>query len=73
VSTDPDLDAGSGGGAEPVAVWTEAESIDCLTAAVQRVQVLAFVQVPQHRLTVLDTTTTTTLSSIHHHSRHSRK
>lgn len=51
-STYPDLDARASSGAEPVAVGTEAESVD-VVAAVQGVQVLAFIQVPQHRLAVL--------------------
>lgn len=48
----PDLDAGPGGSAEPVAVGAEAQGVDDVTA-VQRVQVLALVQVPQHGLAVL--------------------
>ena len=51
--TNPDLDAGSGGCAQPVAVGAEAESVDRLAAAVKSVQMLAFVQVPQHCLTIL--------------------
>lgn len=48
----PDLDAGASGSTQPVAVGAEAEGIDGVTA-VQGVKVLAFVQVPQHGLTVL--------------------
>lgn len=48
----PDLDAGTSGSTQPVTVGAEAEGIDGVTA-VQGVKVLAFVQVPQHGLTIL--------------------
>lgn len=48
----PDLDAGTGGSTQPVAVGAEAEGIDGVTT-VQGVKVLAFVQVPQHGLAIL--------------------
>lgn len=48
----PDLDAGAGGSAEPVAVGAEAQRVDDVPS-IQSVQVLAFVQVPQHGLAVL--------------------
>lgn len=48
----PDLDAGAGGGAEPVAVWAEAEGVDRISS-IQSVQMLSLVQVPQHGLAVL--------------------
>lgn len=49
----PDLDAGSSGGTQPVTVGAEAEGIDGVTT-VQGVEVLAFIQVPQHGLTILN-------------------
>ena len=49
----PDLDAGPGGGAEPVAVGAEAERVDGVATPVEGVEVLALVEVPQHRLPVL--------------------
>ncbi len=52
----PDLDARSCGGTQPVSVGTEAERVDDMTA-VQRVQMLAFVQIPEHGLSVLNTDT----------------
>jgi len=48
----PDLDDGSGGGAEPVAVGGEAQGVDDVIV-VQSVQVLAVIQVPEHGLGVL--------------------
>ena len=48
----PDLDGGTGGGAEPVAVGAEAEAVDGVSV-VQGVQVLAVVEVPEHGLGVL--------------------
>ena len=48
----PDLDAGTSGSTQPVTVGTEAEGIDGVTT-VQGVKVLAFIQVPQHGLTIL--------------------
>lgn len=59
----PDLDARSCGGTQPVSVGTEAERVDDMTA-VQRVQMLAFVQIPEHGLSVLNTDTQRT--SNHH-------
>ena len=50
--TYPDLDAGSGGRTQPVAVGAEAEGVDDVSS-VQGVEVFAFVQVPQHGLAVL--------------------
>ena len=47
-----DLDAGGGGCAEPVAVGGEYESVDDV-AGLERVQVLALVEVPKHGDTVL--------------------
>ena len=41
-STYPDLDAGAGGGTQPVSVGAEAQGVDDVTS-VQRVQVLAFI------------------------------
>lgn len=55
-SSYPDLDARPGGGTQPVSVGTEAESVDHVTA-VQRVKVLAFVQIPKHGLSILKTET----------------
>jgi len=48
----PNLDRVAGGSAEPVAVWREAQRIDDVTA-LERVQVLVVVQVPQHGVAVL--------------------
>jgi len=48
----PDLDDGSGGGAQPVAVGREAQGVDDVIV-VQSVQVLAVIQVPEHGLGVL--------------------
>lgn len=48
----PDLDAGTSGSTQPVTIGAEAEGIDGVTT-VQGVKVLAFIQVPQHGLTVL--------------------
>ena len=48
----PDLDAGPGGGAEPVAVGAEAQGVDGVSV-VEGVQVLAVIQVPEHCLGVL--------------------
>lgn len=50
--TYPDLDAGPGGCAEPVAVGAEAEGVDDVPS-IQRVEVFALVEVPQHGLPVL--------------------
>lgn len=47
-------DAAGGGGAEPVSVRREDEGVD-LVVGVERVQVLGFVQVPEHGGTVLAT------------------
>lgn len=52
MSPHPDFDTGAGGGTQPVTVGAEAKGVDDV-AAVQGVQVLALVQVPQHGLTVL--------------------
>lgn len=51
-ATYPDLDAGSGGSTEPVAVGAEAQGVDDVSS-VQGVEVFAFIQVPQHGLAVL--------------------
>lgn len=48
----PDLNAGSSGSTEPVTVGAEAKGVDHITA-VQGVEVLAFIQVPQHGLAIL--------------------
>lgn len=50
----PNLDGVGSGRAEPVSVGREAESVDDVTA-VERVQVLVVVEVPQHGLAVLAT------------------
>lgn len=55
-SSYPDLDAGPCSGTEPVSVRTEAESVDDITT-IQRVQMLSFIQIPQHGLSVLNTET----------------
>ena len=57
----PDLDTGASGGTQPVTVGAEAEGVDGVSA-VQGVEVLALIQVPEHGLAVLqekiiDTTT----------------
>jgi hypothetical protein len=49
-----DLDARSGGGAQPVPVGGEDQSVDNVTS-LQRVQVFALVQVPEHGDSVLST------------------
>lgn len=49
-----DLDAAGGGSAEPVAVRAEDQGVDDI-AGLQRVQVLAIVEVPQHGNTILAT------------------
>lgn len=49
----PNLDTGASGGTQPVTVGAEAEGIDGVTT-VQGIEVLAFIQVPQHGLAVLD-------------------
>lgn len=54
--TYPDLDARSCGGTQPVPVGAEGERIDD-GASVKGVQVLALIQIPQHRLTVLQMAT----------------
>lgn len=51
-ATYPNLDAGAGGSAEPVAVGAEAQGVDDVPS-VQRVEVFALVQIPQHGLAVL--------------------
>lgn len=48
----PDLDAGSGGGAQPVAIGREAQAVDGV-GVIQGVQMLAIIQVPKHGLGVL--------------------
>lgn len=53
----PDLDARASCSAEPVAVRAEAESIDGISS-IQSVQVLPFVQIPQHGLAILFNQTT---------------
>jgi hypothetical protein len=50
----PNLDAGGSGSAQPVAVGGEDEGVDGVTS-LQGVQVLAFVEVPEHGDTVLTT------------------
>merc|ERR1711971_1343650 len=47
----PDLDRSAGGGAEPVSVGREGEGVDGV-AAVEGVEVLSLVEIPQHRLAV---------------------
>ena len=47
-----DLDAGGGGGAEPVPVRAEDEGVDDVTS-LERVEVLALVKVPKHGDAVL--------------------
>lgn len=49
-----DDDAAGRGGAQPVAVRGEDESVDLVTGA-QRVQMLGFVEIPEHSCTVLAT------------------
>ena len=49
----PDLDAGACSGTEPVTVGAEAQRVNGITATIKCVQVLAFVQIPQHSRTVL--------------------
>ena len=49
-----DLDAGRGRSAEPVAVGREDEGVDDV-AGLERVQVLALVEIPKHGDTVLAT------------------
>jgi len=52
----PDLDAGRGGSAQPVAVGREDQGVDNVIAlALQRVQVLALVEVPEHGDTIAST------------------
>jgi len=52
----PDLDAGRGGSAQPVAVGREDQGVDdIVTLALQGVQVLALVEVPEHGDTVTST------------------
>jgi len=52
----PDLDAGGGGGAQPVTVGGEDQGVDDIIAlTLQRVQVLALVQVPKHGDTITST------------------
>ena len=52
----PDLDAGRGGGAQPVTVGGEDQGVnDIITLALQGVQVLALVQVPEHGDTITST------------------
>ena len=53
----PDLDAGLGGGAEPVAVGGEGEGVDDVTG-IQGVQALALSQVPQHCNAILQGSST---------------
>lgn len=50
----PDLDARGGGSAQPVAVGGEDQGVDdVITLALQGVEVLALVEVPEHGDTVL--------------------
>ena len=52
----PDLDAGGSGSAQPVTVGGEDQSVDdIITLALQGVQVLALVQVPEHGDTITST------------------
>lgn len=53
----PDFDARSCGGTQPVSVGAEAQGVNDV-ASVQCVQVLAFIQVPEHGLSVLATRST---------------
>mmetsp|Transcript_28662 Transcript_28662/g.34818 ORF Transcript_28662/g.34818 Transcript_28662/m.34818 type:complete len:265 (+) Transcript_28662:31-825(+) len=50
----PDLDAGVGGSAQPVAVGAEAQGVDNV-AGIKRVQTLALSEIPQHSNPVLAT------------------
>jgi len=50
----PDLDGSTSGGAKPVSIGRECESVDGITA-IEGVKVLALVEVPQHGLAVLAT------------------
>ena len=50
----PDLDGWAGGGAQPVAVGREAQSVDGVSV-VQGVQVFAIIEVPQHGFGILAT------------------
>lgn len=52
--TYPDFDLRSAGSTQPVSVRAEAHAVDGSTS-IQCVQVLAFVQVPQHSLAILET------------------
>lgn len=52
----PDLDARRGGSAEPVTVGREDQGIDnVITLALQRIQVLALIQIPEHGNAVTST------------------
>jgi len=53
----PDLDGGTGGGAQPVAVGREAQGVDNVIV-VQDVQTFIVIQVPQHGFAVLATRST---------------
>jgi len=48
----PDLDAGLSGSAEPVPVGAEAKGVDDV-ASIERIQVLPFVEIPEHGESVL--------------------
>jgi hypothetical protein len=50
----PDLDARAGGSAQPVAVRREGKSVDEITSF-KGVEVLGFVQIPEHDNTILAT------------------
>lgn len=67
----PDLDGGAGGCAEPVSVRAEAESVDGV-ATIQSVQVLPFIQIPQHGLPVLHDDSETRTQSISANTLHER-
>lgn len=54
IKTYPDLDRRSKSSTQPVSIWREAQGSDDVVV-VQCVQVLAIIQVPQHRLHVLAT------------------
>ena len=52
LKTHPNLNAWSCSSTEPISVRTEAQGIDC-TTTIKCIQMLGFIQVPQHSLTIL--------------------
>jgi len=51
----PDFDTRSSSSTQPVTVGAEAKGVDCITATIKGVQVLALIEVPEHGLSVLST------------------